>query len=307
MAKLYGNILGVVGDTPLVRLTKIFADCDCQVSAKLESSNPGGSIKDRPALNIIESALGAGVINPSSTVIESSSGNMGIGLAQVCAYYKLRLICVVDPKATSQNIAILKALGATVDIVTKRDAATGEYLPMRIARVKELVGQNPGSFWPDQYSTLANAEAHFVTMREISEAFDDKLDYVFCAVSTCGTLAGCASYIRRHNLPTKLWAVDALGSVIFGGGTSRRLIPGHGASIVPPLYQTDMEDDYIQVTDADCIRGCRSLVREEGILAGGSSGAIVAAFRKVKERIPEGSTCVLILADRGERYLERVS
>jgi cysteine synthase A len=177
---------------------------------------------------------------------------------------------------------------------------------MRIARVKELVRTIPNSFWPNQYSNKANAEAHFRTMREITEALKGEVDYVLCAVSTCGTLAGCAGYVRQQHLKTKIWAVDAVGSVLFGGPPARRLIPGHGVSIVPDLYQPNLEDTYIHVTDLDCIRGCRRLVSSEAILAGGSSGGIVSALDKVKDMIPRGSTCVLIFPDRGERYLDTI-
>ncbi|HKX29839.1 MAG TPA: 2,3-diaminopropionate biosynthesis protein SbnA [Blastocatellia bacterium] len=300
------NILETIGGTPLVRISNLYSDCDFQVFAKIEAGNPGGSLKDRPAHNIIKKAFSQGLVTTGSTIIESSSGNMGIGLAQVCAYHKLRFICVVDPKTTVQNIAILKAFGATVDLVVEPDPKTGEFLGARIARVKELVREIPNSFWPNQYSNIANSEAHFETMGEITDALDSKVDYLFCAVSTCGTMSGCATYIRRHHLTTKLWAVDAVGSVLFGGARAKRQIPGHGASLVPELYKPNLEDAHIRVTDLDCIRGCRRLVAEESILAGGSSGGIVSALGKVRERIPRNSTCVLILPDRGERYLDTI-
>lgn len=306
MNRIANSILDTIGKTGLVRLTRLYADCGFYVFAKIESGNPGGSLKDRPAHHMIKKALSQGLIKSGSTVIESSSGNMGIGLAQACAYYKLQFICVIDPKTTAQNIAILKAFGAAIELVREPDPETGEFLPMRIARVKELMRETPNSFWPDQYSNFANVEAHFETMREITEALDGEVDYLFCAVSTCGTMAGCATYIRQQKLKTKLWAVDAVGSALFGGRPAKRLIPGHGASVLPKLYRPDLADAYIRVTDLECVRGCRRLVSEEAILAGGSSGAVIAAFDKVKSRIPKDSTCVLILPDRGERYLDTI-
>lgn len=302
------NILEAIGRTRMVRLTRLFEDSGLEVYAKFEGTNPGGSLKDRAAYSMIRKALREGLIRPGSTIIESSSGNMGIGLAQVCAYHKLRLICVVDLKTTAQNIAILKAFGAEVDMVTAPDVVTGEFLPVRIARVKELVNQIPNSFWPDQYSNTANADAHFYTMGEIAAALNDRVDYVFCAVSTCGTIAGCRAYIEQYGLHTRLWAVDAVGSVLFGGHECKRkrLIPGHGASKVPRLYRPSLADAHVHVTDIDCVRGCRRLVEQEAILAGGSSGAIVSAVDKVRDRIKSGSTCVLLLPDRGERYLDTV-
>src|SRR5262249_49718763 len=152
----------------------------------------------------------------------------------------------------AQNVAILKAFGATVDLVSTPDPVTGEFLQARIARVKQLAREIPGSFWPDQYSNFANAEAHFETMTEITEAVGD-VDYLFSAVSTCGTMSGCANHIRAYNLKTKLWVVDALGSVLFGGHSAKRLIPGHGASVVPKLCVPHQADRHIRVTDLDCI------------------------------------------------------
>jgi N-(2-amino-2-carboxyethyl)-L-glutamate synthase len=300
------SVLDAIGKTPLVRLLTLYADCDFWVFAKLEGGNPGGSLKDRPAHHIVKKAISQGLIKPGSTIIESSSGNMGIGLAQVCAYYKLRFICVIDPKTTSQNIAILKAFGASVDLVSSPDPKTGEFLSVRIARVKELLRTIPGSFWPNQYANSANAEAHHETMREITDALGGKVDHLFCAVSTCGTMSGCASFIRQNRLSTKVWAVDAVGSVLFGGRPAKRLIPGHGASLVSELYRPNLEDDYVRVTDLECVRGCRKLVAEEAILAGGSSGGIISALDKVKNTIQKGATCVLILPDRGERYLDTI-
>jgi cysteine synthase A len=306
MKQAYNNILAAIGNTPLVQLQQLFPDANFRIFAKLEGTNPGGSIKDRPAAKIIQNAFEAGVIDSASTVIESSSGNMGIGLAQICAYYKLRFICVVDPKITSQNMAILNALGAEVDLVSKPDPNTGEFLQARINRVKELLQQISHSFWPDQYSNLGNPEAHYGTMREIVTALDGDVDHLFCATSTCGTMRGCATYIRKHKLHVKVWAVDAVGSVLFGSKPAKRLIPGHGASLVPDLYQPGLEDACIHVTDLDCIRGCHQLVAQEAILAGGSSGAIVSALEKVRTHIADDSTCVLVLPDRGERYLDTV-
>jgi N-(2-amino-2-carboxyethyl)-L-glutamate synthase len=300
------GVLSSIGNTPLVRLGRLSERLRLEVFAKLEAHNPGGSMKDRPAANIIKSAIKAGLITPDSVVIESSSGNMGIGLAQVCAYYGLKFICVVDVKVTSQNLKLLKAYGAEVDLVTEPDPETGELLQARVNRVKELLNTVEHSFWPDQYSNLNNSLAHHQTMREIVEAFNGDIDYFFCATSTCGTLRGCSEFVKQAGLRTEIIAVDALGSVIFGGPPSKRLIPGHGASVRPRLFKEHFADRYVQVSDLDCIVGCRQLLKLESILAGGSSGAIVSALQQDKLKLPENSTCVLLLADRGERYLETI-
>lgn len=300
------GIPAAIGNTPMVKLSKLIPDAPFHLLAKLEALNPGGSVKDRAALSILRQAIQAGEIQAGTVVIESSSGNMGIGLAQACAYFGLRFICVVDEKTTKQNADILRAYGAEVDVVTEPDLVTGEFLQARINRVKSLLSSNEGSFWPDQYANQYNAIAHHQTMHEIAAALDGKLDYLFCATSTCGTLRGCAEYVREHKLNTRIIAVDAVGSIIFGGKPAKRLIPGHGAAVRPRLFQPDLADECIQITDIECIQGCRRLVKREAILAGGSSGGIVMAVEKAKDRIAAGSTCALILPDRGERYLDTI-
>jgi 2,3-diaminopropionate biosynthesis protein SbnA len=301
------GILSTVGNTPLIRLARVFKDSQFHLFAKLEGFNPGGSAKDRPALNILEEAMKSGEIGPGTVIVESSSGNLGIGLAQACRYFGLRFVCVVDPKTTQQNIRILRAYGAEIDLVSECDPGTGEFLQARIDRVRTLLQTIKDSFWPNQYASLANAGAHYkTTMREIATELDGKIDYLFCATSTCGTLRGCAEYSRDHNLGARIVAVDAVGSVIFGGRPAKRLIPGHGASRRPELYRPDLADALIRVTDLDCVIGCRRLVRCEAILAGGSSGGVLMAVDKVRQRIPSGATCVAIFHDRGDRYLDTI-
>ncbi len=300
------GILSLVGHTPIVELNQFSKNSHFRLFAKLEAFNPGGSIKDRPALNIIETALGRGDIAPGGTVIESSSGNMGIGLAQACRYYGMRLVCVVDTKTTAQNIGILKAYGAEIDLVSNPDPATGEFLQARINRVQSLLQSIPNSFWPDQYSNIQNAIAHEQTMHEIATELDNKVDYLFCSTSTCGTIRGCATYARNHELQTKVLAVDAIGSVLFGDKPAKRLIPGHGAAVVPKLLKRDLIDGVIHVSDLECVVGCRRLVRDEAILVGGSSGAVIMAIERMRDIIGAGATCVAIFPDRGERYLDSI-
>lgn len=301
----YG-ILETIGNTPLILLEKIFKDTRFQVFAKLEMFNPGGSIKDRVAFYMIKNALETGAITSKTTIIESSSGNLGIGLAQICAFLGLHFICVVDIKTTQQNINVLKAYGAEVDIVTEPDPTTGELLSARINRVKSLLGSIADSFWCNQYANLNNPRSHHQTMHEIVTQVNGQLDYLFCATSSCGTLRGCSEYIKSNNLQTKIIAVDAEGSVIFGGSPGKRLIPGHGAGRVPELFQSGLENVCVHVSDLDCIVGCRRLLGQEAILAGGSSGGIIAAIEKTAKDISKGATCVAILCDRGERYLDTI-
>ena len=263
-----GGILSTIGHTPLVRLTRVFPDCPFCLFAKLEGFNPGGSAKDRPALHILREAMRTGAVKPCTVVIESSSGNLGIGLAQACRYLGLRFICVVDPKTTPQNIRILKVYGAEIDLVSEPDPVTGEFLQARIDRVQTLLETIEDSFWTNQYANLSNAQAHYrTTMHEIATELDGRIDCLFVATSTCGMLRGCAEYVRDHHLDTNIFAVDARGSVIFGGHPAKRLIPGHGAGRRPELYRADLADSCLWVTDRDCVVGCRRLVHSEAILA----------------------------------------
>lgn len=300
------GVLAAIGKTPLVALARYLPGARFDLYGKLEAVNPGGSIKDRPARYILETALERGEIDRRSVIVEATSGNMGIGLAQVCRYLGLRCICVVDTKTTAQNVTLLRAYGAEVDVIDQPDPETGEFLPARLARVKQLLASDPHAFWPNQYANPQNPAAHHETMREIVDSLGASPDYLFCATSTCGTLRGCAEYVAAHDLDTTIIAVDAVGSAIFGGPKARRLIPGHGAGLRPALFQPDLAERCIHVTDLDCVVACRRLARREAIVAGGSSGAVLAAIERVRDELREGSTCVAILPDRGERYLDTI-
>jgi cysteine synthase A len=309
VASVANSVLETIGNTPLVRLARLFADSGIEVYAKLEALNPGGSVKDRPAYNMIMKGMEAGLVGKETTIVESSSGNFAIGLAQVCAYLGLRLICVVDIKTTVQNVKILEAYGARVDIITEPDPVTGEYLQARLNRIRHIVESIPNTFWPNQYANPNNAGAHYGrTMPEIVEVLGPDIDYVFLATSTCGTLRGCADLIHDRRMATKIVAVDAVGSVIFGHPPGKRLLPGHGAGVIPKLFKPDLADQHVLVSDLDCVIGCRRLVQHEAILAGASSGAIVSAIERLlgEGQIARDARCVAILADRGERYLDTV-
>lgn len=299
------GILEAVGATPLVRLRHFLPNAHFELFAKLESFNPGGSIKDRPATAILESSMRAGLIGPQTLIVESSSGNMGIGLAQGCRYYGLRFLCVVDPKITPANLRMLRAYGAAIDMVEEPDPESGEFLQARLKRVQEVLEEVEDAFWPNQYVNLGNPASHYEgTIREVSAVFGDRLDFLFVATSTCGTLRGCGEYIREHRTSTRIIAVDAIGSLIFSDIKAKRLVPGLGAGLRPPLCDPSMIEDCVHVSDLDCIAGCRRLMAREAILAGGSSGGVLAAIERIQDRIPDGAVCVAILPDRGERYLE---
>ncbi|MGG4554239.1 pyridoxal-phosphate dependent enzyme [Paenibacillus humicus] len=201
--------LSCIGNTPLVRLSRLFAnDRGITVHAKLEMLNPNGSAKDRPAVRIISAALEQGLIGPGSVIIESSSGNMAISLAAICSRLGMRFISVVDPKTAPQNIRIMRAYGADVELVEQPDPETGEFLPARLNRVKQLVQSIPNSFWPNQYANENNYLSHKDgTMREIIAELG-QVDYVIGGVSTCGTMLGCATFVKEQQLDTTIVAVE---------------------------------------------------------------------------------------------------
>ncbi len=299
------GVLSLVGNTPLLQLSKFFAPAHFNVHAKLEMFNPGGSVKDRAALNMLKDAWNRGLINKNSTIIESSSGNTGVALAQACAYLGLKFICVVDIHSQVINRNIIKTFGGSVDLVEQPHPERG-FLGARLDRIQYLLRTIPNSFNCDQYRNKWHPLSHRQTVKEILKELGKAPDYIFVALSTCGTISGIAEAVRTQNLKTKIIAVDAKGSVIFGCKPQKRLIPGHGASIVPPFYYDGVCDDYVHVSDMDCISGCRQLVRREGLFIGGSSGGIITAVQKYAHKLPKNATCVLMLADRGGRYLDSV-
>lgn len=300
------GVLSAIGNTPLVLMTRAIYGAEYRVFAKLEGLNPGGSSKDRAAYSMIKSALDTGKIDGTSTIVESTSGNMGIGLAQVCSWFGMKLICVIDPKIPKDNVRILEAFGAETVMVTKPDSHTGEYLPARLSKVRELLAELPNGYCPDQYGNPNNAIAHEDTMREICNFLDNQVDFLFVPTSTCGTLKGCSDWIDRRGLQTRIVAVDAAGSAIFGDCLKARLLPGHGAAIRPKLSESMRFDSVFHITDAESIRCCRHLLMTESLLVGASSGAAFAALWVMKDRIPPDSNCVMIFPDRGERYLDTV-
>ena len=299
------GILSAVGNTPIVRLTKVFPDLPFTLHAKCEGVNPGGSAKDRAALAMLKQGVEAGLVRPGTLVVESSSGNMGIGLAQACAQLGLRFVCVVDSLTPLMTMRQLQAFGAAVEQVSLPPHGRGSLLEARLNRVQALLREHTGAFWPNQYSNPRNAAAHHRTMAEIVSVLGT-VDVLVCATSTCGTLRGCAEHIRNQRLATRVIAVDAVGSVLHADVPKPRLLPGHGISIRPALFDPGLADEWIAVTDRECVAGCLALARREGILAGASSGGIIAAVARVRTRIPSGAVCAVILCDRGERYLDTV-
>lgn len=300
------GILEAIGDTPLVRL-RHYPDAPVQVWAKLESANPGGSAKDRPALGMLRAALASGRLRPGGTVVESSSGNMGIGLAQACQSLGLSFVCVVDSRARPLNVQTMRAFGADVREIPAEQPAGGDPLAARLALVADLLRSIPGAYWPNQYANPANARAHAEgTVREIDEALGGELDVLLVATSTAGTLVGCQDHLRRAGRETRVVAVDAVGSALFGGRRRPRRMPGLGAGMVTPLSRAATYDDLVRVDDLDCVIGCRRLLAREAILAGGSSGGVMVALDRIGPSLEPGARCAVILPDGGGGYLDTV-
>lgn len=303
---IYSSVVDCIGHTPLVYLDRLFPQPGVRVIAKMECLNPAGSMKDRSARFIIEHGLRAGTINHHSHLIESSSGNFGIAVAMVARIYNLAFTCVVDPWISPMNLRILTYLGANIEMVNTPDDQGG-YLQSRIRRVQELQRIIPHSQWINQYANELNWQAHFYdTADEIITGLDKPIDGIVVAVSTAGTIMGLARRLRKTFPRLKVFAVDAVGSIIFGAPAGPRRIPGIGASRVPEILCQDEIDQVIYVCDQEAVQGCLDLVFYEGIFAGGSSGSVVAAIQKLALQLPPSACLLTLLPDRGERYLDLI-
>ena len=302
-----GGVLKAIGQTPLIRLDRYPDRSDLQVWAKLESANPARSSKDRSALRLVTDALDAGHIGPETTVIESTSGTLGVGLAQSCCYLGLKLICVVDSRTHAINVQAMRAFGAEVRVVDQEAAGGRDLLVARLDLVRELVAETADSYWPNQYENPSSAAAHDEgTMREIDLALEGRLDYLFIATSTTGTLRGCCDYLARERRKTRVIAVDAQGSALFGHEPAKRVLPGFGAGVATELSKGAWFDRLARVSPLDSVVGCRRLVDREAVLAGASSGAVATAFDSVTRTIEPGARCALLFADDGRGYLDTV-
>lgn len=300
------SILNGIGETPIVRLSRLFRNSPCEVLAKLEMLNPGGSVKDRPARYIIERGLADGTIQPDSHIVESSSGNLAIALAMACRIHGLRFTAVVDPKISPINLKIIRCYGGDIELVTEKDSQNG-YLETRIERVKHLLREQPDAVWINQYANKRNWQSHYHGEgEEILKSLDGPVDYLVLGVSTSGTVHGISRRLREAWPNLKVVAVDAVGSVLFGTPPYPRELPGIGASRVPELLQRGEIDQAIHIDDYESAVACRELVKHEGIFAGGSSGSVIAAIQRLSSQAPRGARILTVLPDRGERYLDSV-
>ncbi|MET8948429.1 2,3-diaminopropionate biosynthesis protein SbnA [Streptomyces sp. NPDC004542] len=277
----------------------------CRLHLKCEGFNFAGSIKLKAANEMVEAAERDGLLTEDSIVVESSSGNLGVALSVIAASKGYRFLCVTDSRCNLSTRLLMEALGSEVHIVSDLDA-NGGFLGKRIDYVRALCASDDRYVWLSQYTNAGNWRAHYrTTAPEIAGHFP-RLDVLFVGAGTTGTLMGCARYFRKWHRPVRIVAVDSVGSVSFGGEPGRRMIPGLGMSMRPPLLDESYVDDVVRVEEADTIRTCHRLARR-GFLFGGSTGTVVSgAADWLAQHGTRGLTAVAIAPDLGERYLDTI-
>lgn len=298
--KLNKNILQLIGNTPLVRISHLTGPGDADVWAKLEGFNPGGSVKDRIALAMIEAAEKDGLLRPGGTICEPTSGNTGIGLAMVSAVKRYNLILTMSENMSMERRQLLHAYGAELVLTEGKKGMLGA-----LEKAEEICKNNPDYFMPLQFENKANPEIHRrTTAREILNDLGELPDCFVAGVGTGGTITGVGEVLKEKNQDTWIAAVEPAASPVLSGGTpSPHKIPGIGAGFFPGILNTKIYNEVIPVTDADAIEMARALAKNEGILAGTSSGAALWASLKLARKFGRNRKVVVILPDGGERYL----
>jgi cysteine synthase len=293
------NILETIGRTPHIRINRLFGDTH-QVWVKSERSNPGGSIKDRIALAMVEDAERSGALKPGGTIIEPTSGNTGIGLAMVAAVKGYKIVLVMPDSMSIERRRLMLAYGASFDLTPREKGMKGS-----IARAQELLADTPGGWIPQQFENPANIEVHArTTAKEILDDFPEGLDYLITGVGTGGHLSGCAKVLKAAWPRLKVFAVEPAASpVISGGQPAPHPIQGIGAGFIPKNLDTSLLDGVIQVDAEPSREMARRAAREEGLLVGISSGATLAAIAQKLPELPAGATVMGFNYDTGERYL----
>ena len=309
----FNSVLETVGNTPLVRLNKVTRGLNGLILAKVEYFNPGGSVKDRIGLSIIEEAEQEGRLKPGGTIVESTSGNTGMGLALVAAVKGYKTVFTLPDKMSMEKIRLLRAFGAEV-IVTP--TAVPHESPESYTEVaKRIVRETPNSILANQYYNQRNPESHYYTTGpEIWEQTGGQIDYFVCGIGTGGTISGAGKYLKEKNPNIKVIGIDPKGSVLREYFYTKKITPtlktykveGIGQDYVPGVLHFEYVDDVVEATDKESFLMARRLTREEGLMAGGSSGTAVAGLLKVADRFKPDDVVVVLLPDSGERYLTKI-
>lgn len=278
---------------------------DRNIYLKLEGFNVGGSIKLKTAAALVEDAERHRNLKSKRKFIESSSGNLGHSLSVIAAARGYHFTCVVDKNASKQNINAMRALGATVVVIDKRDAQGG-YLGNRLEYLQAELTRDPNQIWLNQYQNRANPNIHSdMTAQSIMNEFN-RIDYLFVGAGTTGTLMGCVNAFRHRSPKTCIVAVDSVGSVTFGNSAQNRHLPGLGASVAPHFFNASKVDYMIEISEARAIATCREVAARYGYLAGASTGTVLAGVRQMHETLPPDANIVAISPDLGQTYLETV-
>jgi len=294
------DITELIGQTPLVRLHTLSPEGGATIYAKVESFNPGGSVKDRICLNMINEAERAGRLKPGATIVEPTSGNTGIGLALVAAVRKYKLILVMPESMSMERASLLSSYGAQLVLTAAWEGMKGS-----IKEAEGIVAQNPSYFMPDQFSNPANPAMHRkTTALEIWEALNGKFDAFVAAVGTGGRITGCGEVFKERNPKIQVVAVEPSGSpVLSGGDPGPHKIQGIGAGFIPAVLNRKILDRVVTVTDDEAYQTAKLLAKKEGLLVGISSGANVFAAQKMARELGPGKAIVTVLCDTGERYI----
>lgn len=312
--KIYNNILETIGNTPMVRLNKITKDVKATVLAKVETTNPGNSVKDRMAVKMIEDAEKAGLIKPGGTIIEGTSGNTGMGLALVAIIKGYKLICVLNDKQSKEKMDILRAVGAEVVVCPTAVEPSDPRSYYSVS--KRLAEETPNSWYVNQYDNLSNRIAHYEsTGPEIWEQTDGKITHFVVGVGTGGTISGVGKYLKEKNPNIKIWGIDTYGSVFkkykeTGIFDENEIYPyiteGIGEDILPKNVDFDVIDYFEKVTDKDAAVYTRKIAREEGIFVGNSAGSAIKGLLQLKDQLTEDDVVVVLFHDHGSRYVGKI-
>ncbi len=303
--KITNNILETIGNTPLIKINRLNSGLKPQIYAKCEMFNPGGSIKDRPTLKMIEEAEAAGLLKPGATIIEPTSGNTGVGLAQIAAVKGYKCILVAPDKVSSEKINLLKAYGAQVVIVPTSVMASSHESYYSVAN--RLCAEIPNSFQPNQFANPNNPKAHCETTgKEIWDQTDGKITCFVAGMGTGGSLNGIASYLKEKNPNILIVASDPEGSILSGDLAKPYKVEGIGEDYIPKNVNLKLIDEFIRVSDKDSFLMARKIAESEGILVGGSSGTSMVAALQIASKLGKDDCIVVLFTDGGRGYLSKI-